>query len=95
MAKQETSQNTRTSERPAPSPAPRTERKTVAPRSTPQVASSVLTLSISHEEIAARAYAHFLARGSQPGDDWADWFRAEAELGREKAIKAVEILGNG
>lgn len=37
----------------------------------------------SHEELAARAYGLFLARGCQPGDEWRDWFQAEAELRRE------------
>jgi hypothetical protein len=37
----------------------------------------------SPEMIAARAYALFLARGGAHGDDWADWFRAEAELRAE------------
>lgn len=32
------------------------------------------------EEIAARAYGHFVARGGQHGGDQGDWFRAEAEL---------------
>lgn len=42
-----------------------------------------LASTIFHKEIAARAYEFFLARGGQHGDDWADWFRAEAEvLGR-------------
>ncbi|MEK7204981.1 MAG: DUF2934 domain-containing protein [candidate division NC10 bacterium] len=35
---------------------------------------------VFHKEIAARAYELFLARGGQHGDDWADWFRAEAEV---------------
>jgi hypothetical protein len=35
---------------------------------------------VFHKEIAARAYELFLARGCQHGDDWADWFRAEAEV---------------
>jgi hypothetical protein len=38
----------------------------------------------SHEDLAARAYAIFLARGGEPGDDWRDWFQAEAELRREQ-----------
>ena len=33
-----------------------------------------------HERIAGRAYELFLARGCRHGDDWADWFRAEAEV---------------
>ena len=34
----------------------------------------------SHETIAARAYALFLARGAQHGNDWEDWIQAEGEL---------------
>lgn len=37
----------------------------------------------TREAIAACAYQHFLARGGQHGDDWGDWFRAEAEVRRE------------
>ncbi len=36
--------------------------------------------SPSHEEIAARAYEIFLARGSEPGRHEEDWFLAEQEL---------------
>jgi len=39
--------------------------------------------TISHEELAARAYTRFLARGGQHGDDLADWLQAEAELRQE------------
>jgi hypothetical protein len=42
-----------------------------------------LTTVVSHEAIAARAYALFLARGGQPGDASHDWFQAEAELRQE------------
>lgn len=35
---------------------------------------------VFHREIAARAYQLFLARGGQHGDDWGDWFQAEAEV---------------
>jgi hypothetical protein len=41
----------------------------------------------SHEDLAARAYAIFLARGGQPGDDLRDWFQAEAELRREQGAR--------
>jgi Protein of unknown function (DUF2934) len=34
----------------------------------------------SHTEIAARAYALYLARGGEHGHAEADWLRAEAEL---------------
>ena len=39
--------------------------------------------TLSHEALAARAYGLFLARGGQPGDEWRDWFQAEAELRRD------------
>jgi len=39
-----------------------------------------LASTMFHKEIAARAHELFLARGGQHGDDWADWFRAEAEV---------------
>ncbi len=39
-----------------------------------------LASTIFHKEIAARAYEFFLARGGLHGNDWADWFRAEAEV---------------
>jgi hypothetical protein len=58
-------------------------------RSAPSPASSLegpsRAFPVSHEEIASRAYALFLARGGQPGDDLADWFRAEAELLGERS----------
>jgi hypothetical protein len=40
-----------------------------------------------HEEIAARAYELFLDRGRRHGDDWADWFQAEADVLGSKAKK--------
>lgn len=55
-------------------------RKSGTPAAGPSGTSS--TARLSHEEIAARAYAIFQARGGRPGDDWADWFQAEAELRR-------------
>jgi DNA relaxase NicK len=42
---------------------------------------------ITYEEIEARAYAIFLARGRRHGDDQSDWFRAEAELRRERGLE--------
>ncbi len=52
--------------------------------------------------VAERAYAHFLARGARHGDDWADWFRAEAGLGQESgngtqpaAMVATPLKKNG
>ena len=43
-----------------------------------------LAVTLSHDELAARAYTLFLARGGRHGDDWRDWFQAEAELRRER-----------
>ncbi len=79
--------------RPSNGPAARSERNKPAVPSNSGGNSTFLT--ISQGEIADRAYSLFLARGGQPGDDWADWFRAEGELGREKALMAAETLGNG
>jgi hypothetical protein len=35
---------------------------------------------VPHEAIARRAYNRFLARGRSHGEEWRDWFEAEAEL---------------
>lgn len=60
----------------------RSKRNSPASDSTPNGVSTGSTLS--REEIAARAYALFLAHGGQHGDDWTDWFLAEAALKRER-----------
>jgi hypothetical protein len=60
----------------------RRKRNSPASDSTPNGVTAGPTLS--REEIAARAYALFLARGGQHGDDWTDWFLAEAALQRER-----------
>jgi len=57
-------------------------RNSRAPSFTP--AEGPLAVTLSHDELAARAYTLFLARGGQHGDDWRDWFQAEAELRRER-----------
>jgi hypothetical protein len=88
MAKPRTPQK---STRPKRAPT-RTRRKNPVPTSNPEGAAQALT--ISHEEIAARAYALFLARGGQHGDDWSDWFRAEAGLRRERWMKAGQPPGD-
>ena len=36
--------------------------------------------SPSREQIAIRAYYHWLARGKPVGTDWEDWFEAERQL---------------
>ena len=43
--------------------------------------------TITYDQITARAYAFFLARGGTHGDDQADWFRAETELRQERGLK--------
>ncbi len=74
MPKSERPRKTKLSEKPAT----RRRRPDRAPASSPEAAS--LASAAIHEQIAARAYELFLARGGQHGDDWADWFRAEAEV---------------
>jgi len=41
----------------------------------------------SHEEIAARAYALYEARGANQGDDFNDWLEAEHELLQEYSAR--------
>ena len=43
-----------------------------------------------HDAISARAYEICEARGCVPGDDWEDWFRAEAEFLRPVAVHVSE-----
>lgn len=58
--------------------ATRSRRERPGPTVTPEAV--FLDSSLFHEAIAARAYELFQARGGQHGNDWADWFRAEAEV---------------
>jgi hypothetical protein len=37
-------------------------------------------MTTPHEQVSRRAYELFEARGMEPGDDWADWFRAERDV---------------
>ncbi len=64
-------------------PVTRKRRSNPALVSTPAGASPAST--VTHEEIAGRAYMLFLARGGAHGDDLADWFQAEAELLQERS----------
>jgi hypothetical protein len=57
-----------------------------SPSSKPEEARRAATTT--HEDLAARAYAIFLARGGQPGDDLRDWFQAEAEIRREQGTSS-------
>jgi hypothetical protein len=63
-------------------PAPRRRRSDPALTAGPNAASPAR--AIAREEIAARAHELFLARGGRHGNDWGDWFRAEAELLQER-----------
>jgi hypothetical protein len=60
--------------------------KTSAPmmKSASTKKSAVAMHEPSHEEIAARAYELYLARGSLDGYSEEDWLMAEAELRRTK-----------
>jgi hypothetical protein len=42
----------------------------------------------SHDEVAKLAYSYYVARGYQPGDQSADWFRAVEELKARHAAAA-------
>jgi hypothetical protein len=69
--------------------AARTRRNSHAPSSNPEAAP--LEVTLSHDELAARAYTLFLARGGRHGDDWRDWFQAEAELRRERETGSTPL----
>lgn len=45
----------------------------------------------SHEEIAARAYALYEARGASDGDDLNDWLEAEHELLQEYGDRVGDL----
>jgi hypothetical protein len=49
-------------------------------KATGAVASTAAKHTPTHDEIAARSYELFLARGSEHGHAEEDWLRAEAEL---------------
>jgi hypothetical protein len=52
------------------------------------VSQAVVADMPSHEEIAARAYALYEARGANDGDDLNDWLEAEHELLQEYGDRA-------
>jgi len=56
--------------------------KTTAPmvKSASKASKASPKRSPTHEEIAARSYELYLARGAEPGHAEEDWLRAEAEL---------------
>jgi hypothetical protein len=41
---------------------------------------------VTHEEIQARAYALYLARGGEDGHDVEDWLEAERSLQSERSV---------
>ena len=77
MAKQGTPRTTK------PTNGSPARRRSDAPAPSTNGAEAPMAPTISYEDLAARAYVRFLARGGQHGDDWADWFQAEAELRQE------------
>jgi hypothetical protein len=65
---------------PTPSPKRTTEKNPIA-RPRPAVNGlQTIDPQPTHEEIAARAYELFLARGRRHGHDREDWMQAEREL---------------
>ena len=46
----------------------------------PKAKKATSKLKPTQDQIAARAYAIYLERGSTPGDPMQDWLRAEQEL---------------
>jgi hypothetical protein len=75
--------------KPANGSVARTRRNSHAPSPTP--GGAPLTVTLSPDELAARAYRLFLARGGRHGDDWRDWFQAEAELRRELESSSTRL----
>ena len=58
-------------------------------KKTPQGANAPLTVRVpTHDQIAARAYEFFLARGGTDGEDIEDWLRTEQELQAAEGISA-------
>jgi hypothetical protein len=78
MPKQGPLPKTKTSNRPA------SRRRPTPPNPSSNPQEALRAATTPHEDLAARAYAIFLARGGQPGDDLRDWYQAEAELRREQ-----------
>ncbi|MCP3138481.1 DUF2934 domain-containing protein [Pyxidicoccus xibeiensis] len=59
---------------------PQTPGSMPARTSDPEPRASASRNTLSHEQIARRAYEIFLARGSAHGNPEHDWFQAEREL---------------
>ena len=54
--------------------------KSPAKRTAKPRPAATLTPAPTHDDIANRAYALFLQRGAQHGQDFEDWLAAEREL---------------
>lgn len=59
---------------------PAAPKKAAAPKKTAAKKPKVVSISVTHEQIAALAHRYFEERGYAHGYDAADWLRAEAEL---------------
>ncbi|MDE3199873.1 MAG: DUF2934 domain-containing protein [Acidobacteriota bacterium] len=60
---------------------PAAPKKTAAPKKkTATRKAKVVSISVTHEQIAALAHRYFEERGYAHGHDADDWLRAEAEL---------------
>jgi hypothetical protein len=57
-----------------------TIKKTVTPKTTRKSKTTTSAPSVTPQEIAARAFEYYCARGGQPGGELDDWLRAEREL---------------
>ena len=58
----------------------RHKKQDLAAVSAPSVGTAPVAYEPSHDEVAGLAYSYYVARGYQPGDSAADWFRAVTEL---------------
>ncbi len=69
---------------PATAPAPRVPTIELHPpeslKKSPVFPSAAVVANITPEQIRARAYEIFVARGNRPGDSLSDWCQAEREL---------------
>jgi hypothetical protein len=72
--------------KPKPSDESAAVRNSFTPVASSRPAEAPLEVTLSHDQLAARAYTLFVARGGQHGDDWRDWFQAEMELRRAQEV---------
>jgi Protein of unknown function (DUF2934) len=63
----------------------KTRRKSSKTRETTLAHPASPAASVDQQEVARRAYAHFLQRGGAEGHDVDDWLTAERELMEERA----------